>query len=373
MRTSSGHVLALLRERGAMSRAELARTIGISSAALTKLSNVLIANGAIADEAGPAANGVGRPASMLTLVPGNSFVVGVHFGVGRVGVVITDSMLGIRARDNHLINLDASNAEDVIRLAVQATNRLIEASGVPRGRIRGIGVGVPGRVDPSGRFSLNAFFSQNQQGFPFADLLEEQLALPVALSHNVTAMALAEALYGAGKGVRTVLNLYLRRGLGAGIVERDSVGQTRSTAVELGHLRTDPHGKACFCGGTGCLETVLSEKALLGHLGLKHVPPEGLLKAAMVDAAHWQQIYRQFLSVLATAVTLLEPDLLLLSGHLGEAPAALLEQLRYDLPTRVMPQFQGVRIEPAVLQPDAGALGAACIGLEQFVYQGSSQ
>lgn len=370
MRSSSGQALSLLRERGDMSRAELARTIGISPAALTKLASILISNGAIADKAEPVAGGVGRPASMLTLVPGNSFVVGVHFGVGRVGVVITDAMLRIRARDNHLIDLEGTDVQDLTGLAVSAANRLIQSSGVPRGRIRGIGVGVPGRVDPSGRFSLNAFFSPNQQGFPFADLLEEQLALPVLLSHNVTAMALAEALYGAGKGLGSVLNLYLRRGLGAGLVERDGVGQTRNAAVELGHIRTDPHGKTCFCGGTGCLETVLSEKALLGHLGLKEIPQGGLLQAAMADAAHWQQVYAQFLGVLATAVTLLEPDVLLLSGHLGEAPTQLLEQLRRDLPTHVMPQFQGIRIEHAVLQPDAGALGAACIGLEQFVYQG---
>lgn len=370
MRSSTGQVLSLLRERGALSRAELARTIGISAAALTKLANGLIANGAIADEAGPVANGIGRPASMLTLVPDNSFVVGVHFGVGRVGVVITDALLRIRARDNYLVDLNGTSVEDTVGLAVSAANRLIEASGVPRGRIRGIGVGVPGRVDPSGRFSLNAFFSRNRQGFPFADLLEEQLGLPVLLSHNVTAMALAEALYGAGKGVGSVLNLYMRRGLGAGLVERVGVGQTRNSTVELGHVQTDPHGKTCFCGGTGCLETLLSEKALLDHLDLQRVPPEGLLQAAMADADHWQHVYMHLLSVLATAVTLLEPDLILLSGHLGEAPAALLEQLRHDLPAKVMPQFQGVKIERAVLQPDAGALGAACIGLEQFVYQG---
>src|SRR5690606_31558804 len=102
----------------------------------------------------------------------------------------------------------------------------------------------------------------------------------------------------------------------------------------------------------------------------KQVPADGLLRAAMNDKASWARIYDQFVGVLATAVTLLEPDLLLFSGHLGEAPSALLEQLRVDLPRLVMPQFQDIKIERAVLQPEAGALGAACIGLEQFVYQG---
>lgn len=370
MRSSAGQALCLLRDRGPLSRADLARAIGISAPALTNLANGLRACGDVEETLTAVANGVGRPANLLALVPDNSYAIGVHLGVGRVGVVLTDAMLNIKARDNHLLDADAITIEEVVGLAVSAAKGLIEISGVPRGKIRGVGVGLPGRVDPSGRFGLNALFSHGKLGLPFADLLEEQLGLPVLLSHNVSAMALAEALYGAGRGAGKLLNLYMRRGIGAGVVQSDTHGEIRRAAVELGHIRIKAEGKPCHCGGRGCLETVFSEKSLLQQLRINSIPGEGLLHAAMTDKALWADVYTGFMEVLAMAVTLLEPDLILLSGHLGEAPAALLDDLRRDLPTRVMPQLRGIKIERAVLQPDAGALGAACVGLEHFVYQG---
>ncbi|WIJ27014.1 ROK family protein [Devosia sp. RR2S18] len=334
------------------------------------MANSLIANGNVEATDTAVATGVGRPANRLALIPEHSYVLGLHFGVGRVGAVLTDCLLNVRARGNHILDLEATTIEDVLALAVIAAKGLIETSGVPRGKIKGIGVGVPGRVDPSGRNGLNAFFSKGQLGFPFADVLEEQLGLPVLLSHNVTAMAMAETLYGAGKGAGTLLNIYMRRGIGAGLMQNGAGGAFRSSAVELGHVRVQEDGQPCHCGRSGCLETILSEQPLLEMLQTKSIPSDGLLRAAMAKETEWSGIYSSLVDVLATATTLLEPDLILLSGHLGEAPPALLDDLRRDLPSRVMPQLRPMKIERAVLQPDAGALGAACVGLEQFVYRG---
>lgn len=370
MRSSAGQALSLLRDRGPMSRAELARVIGISAPALTNLAALLLSNGSIQEDPGVASSGVGRPANLLSLVPDNAYIIGVHLGAGRLGVVIADTMLKVCARDVSPFDLDGTSPDELVGSAASTVNRLLQSSGIPRGKVRGIGVGVPGRVDASGRFNLSSVFSRDEGGVPFADRLEEQLGMPVVLSHNVTAMALAEALYGAGRGHRAVLNLYLRRGFGAGLVNVSEGGAIRTSAVEIGHVRVRANGRRCHCGGAGCLETVLSEQALLQQLGLGAVPAEGLIQPAMQAPVIWPQIYADFIDVLAVAVTLLEPDLILLSGHLGEAPQALLDDMRRDLPARVIPPFRNVKIERAVLQPDAGALGAACIGLERFVYQG---
>jgi predicted NBD/HSP70 family sugar kinase len=70
-------------------------------------------------------------------------------------------------------------------------------------------------------------------------------------------------------------------------------------------------------------------------------------------------------------VTLIAPDLVVLGGHLGEAPERLLDDLRRDLPPRLMRQLKGLKVEKVSLRPDAGAKGAACVGLERFVYEGT--
>ncbi|GGA62145.1 ROK family transcriptional regulator [Pelagibacterium lentulum] len=370
MRKNGGQLLALLRDNGAMSRADLARAIGVSAPALTKIASSQLERGLIAEADSSSSSGLGRPGTLINLRPSSCYVVGANVGAGRVGVVLADMMLNVVARKSFTFDFDAVGVDEIIAKTAKAINALIDKSGLPRQAIKGMGVGVPGKVDRAGRSNVSSKFTQWLHDIPFADQLEQLLDLPVVLEHNATAMALAEAFYGAGRGYGTVLHLYLRAGLGAGLVHARHGELVHPGPVEIGHIVIDPDGQPCQCGGRGCVETVFSEAALLRAMSLSQVPSTGLIAAAMDSPDVWEPAYARFLEALSTTVTLLGPDLILLGGHLGEAPAALLDALNADLPKRLMPQFRGVRVARATLQPDAGALGAACVGLEKFVFEG---
>jgi len=370
LRKNGGQLLALLRDNGAMSRADLARAIGVSAAALTKIASSQLERGLIAEVDGSSSAGLGRPATLIDLNPSSCYVIGANVGAGRVGVVIADMMLNVVARKSFTFDFDAVAVDDIIAKTAKTINTLIDKTGLPRQAIRGLGVGVPGKVDRAGRSNVSSKFTRWVRDIPFADKLEQVLDLPVVLEHNATAMALAEAFYGAGRGYGTVLHLYLRAGLGAGLVHARNGERVHPGPVEIGHIVVDPNGLPCQCGGRGCVETVFSEAALLKALSLTQVPGEGLIVAAMEIPAVWDAAYARLVEALSTTVTLLGPDLILLGGHLGEAPEALLDDLNRDLPKRLMPQFRDVKVARATLQPDAGALGAACVGLEKFVFEG---
>jgi glucokinase len=132
----------------------------------------------------------------------------------------------------------------------------------------GIGVAVPGTVDPVRRRSV---FIPNLPGdwedFAVAQELEQLSGTPVALLNDARAFAWAEHTSGAAKGVSNAVFITLGTGVGGAIAlgGRILVG-TLDSVGEMGHVPVDPRGELCACGGRGCLETVASGSAVVGRV-----------------------------------------------------------------------------------------------------------
>lgn len=367
--TSIGEILSLLRETGEQSRADLARMTGLSSAAATKITAKLIEGGYIEERRAEAFSGLGRPPVMLALRPDARLVCGIHLSAGRVGVALADLHLNVVAEDRFEFPLDQAAAE-VTAKTIQATNRLIERHGVARQDIIGVGVGVPGRVDTAQRVNTHAVVT-GWCDVPFADMFELALGLPVVLQHNATAIALAESWFGAGHRAQSTLHVFMGHGTGGGLAYGfGAQGPARiGGPIELGHIVIDPQSRPCACGGRGCLETVFSEMPLLAVLHSDTVPAEGLI-AAVMKTPQWPEIYDAFLRVLATTITLIAPEAVVLGGHLQAAPPEFLAALRHDLFARIMPQQRvSLTIQPTQLGANVGVRGAACAGLQKFFYE----
>lgn len=366
---ATGQILTLLRDGGPASRADLVRATGLSSAGLTKITASLVQQGLLDDRQPKEHNGLGRPPVALSLRAGARHVVGIHLSAGQVCVVIADILLNVVAQDGFAFDL-STPVDVLVARAAFVTARLIETNSLPRSRIVGIGVGLPGGVDKTRRVNTHSSFT-NWTNVPFAELFEDRLGLPTILEHNATAIALAETQFGRERKSARTLHVFMGRGIGAGLAQ--GVLSTERGAprgpVEIGHIALDPDGPACRCGGRGCLETYFSEGPILCKLGLDAVPPEGLIAAAM-NTDLWPGLYQRFLQTLSTTVTLLSPDSVVLGGHLNAAPDEFLSDLRRDLPRRVMQQQrEGLAINRTRLKNPIGARGAACVGLEAFFYR----
>ncbi|HEY1376272.1 MAG TPA: ROK family protein [Gemmataceae bacterium] len=132
----------------------------------------------------------------------------------------------------------AAGGEGIRRQIVAAVPDLLATAGLDRSQVRGLGIGFGGPVDDATRSVLKSHQVGGWEGFPLADWAEEALGLPTALGNDADCAALAEALFGAGKGLSPVFYMTIGSGIGGGLVVNGEVyrGAGRG-AVEVGHLR----------------------------------------------------------------------------------------------------------------------------------------
>ena len=365
LRRGRGEVLTVLRDEGAMSRAEIARLTGISSAGVTKITAQMIRDGLIKEHDISGMMKVGRPPISVEICSEARRVLGIHLGAGQVHIALSDIALNVT--DARSMTYDLSDPVDgLIARVSDLARQVLDRCEVPPNQILGVGVGVPGSVDPDQRVNLHSVLT-GWRGIAFADAFEQVLGLPVVIEHNATAMAMAEACYGAGRAADSILYLLLGKGIGAGYVQTSGI--ERRSAAEIGHVVVDPGGSPCRCGGRGCLEQFFSEEPLRKIIGITDLPRSALIAAAM-RRPEWPKVYEHFLQALSTTVTLLAPERIVLGGDLNNAPEQFMEELRRDLPLRVMPQQRvKLQIERTSLTEPVGVHGAACVALEQFLYR----
>lgn len=389
-------LLSLLHE-SYLSRVQLAQKTNLSNTTITNLIAGLMGEGIVSEveilEPEPGElRPVGRPRTGIRLEPNARFVVGVHIGVGlfRVGVSnIYNEML-----HNQLVSFDVSlPAEQVLAQIMETVEAAITASGVERGKILGVGFGASGLVDFQTGINLLAP-NLNWHEVPIRDYLQKALTLPVVVDNNVRTMALGETYFGAGRGVDSLAFVYGRTGVGAGLIFKGQVfrGSTKG-AGEIGHTTILLHGgELCRCGNRGCLETLVSEEAILRQADqLAQLYPQGILAQTISeenDASPIERIFRAgragdttvramledrayYLGVALTSlVNLFNPELILLGGIFSRGQDFFLEPVTQTV--RQM-SFGGmgkqVRIESTSLGWKAGVLGASALALMNFFYQ----
>jgi glucokinase len=249
----------------------------------------------------------------------------------------------------------------VVAAALAAVDELLERSP----DAQAVGLVVPGLVDDQDGIAL---FSENirWRDVPFRQLVAERTGLPVGFGHDVRAGGLAELVMGAAKGARDVLFMPIGTGIsGAMQVAGRSVDDMFSG--EIGHLDVGS-GELCACGATGCLETVATGPSIarrynaltgLSVVGAKPVA-ERMAAGDPAAAAVWQDAVDAIAHALASYVTLLSPELVVVGGGLSAAGEALLSPLRVALAKRLVWQREP-RIVTAALGENAACLGAAIL------------
>ncbi len=264
---------------------------------------------------------------------------------------------------------------------VDAVHLLVRRS---KARIEGVGVGIPGLVRfPSGvvRSCVNI---PGWKDVPLRDLLKKRLHVEVQVENDVNVMALAEWVYGAGRGVSNLVCLTLGTGVGGGLVLDGRLYRGMSgSAGEIGHMPLNETGPSCPCGGRACLERYVGnseivdwvlkrlEKKKRGKITallngrLEKLTPEVIDRAARMgdtlalDA--WKQAGGHIGVMLASVVNLLNPEKIVIGGGISNAGDLLFEPIRDTFRKRAMRGSRDVPIVPAELGSSAGLIGAALL------------
>ncbi|MFI6639595.1 ROK family protein [Streptomyces sp. NPDC050504] len=231
------------------------------------------------------------------------------------------------------------------------------------------GVAVPGIVDAENGIAVYAA-NLGWRDVPLRDLLSARLGgVPVALGHDVRTGGLAEGRIGAGKGAGRFLFVPLGTGIAGAIgIEGRIEAGAHGCAGEIGHVVVRHGGTECGCGQRGCLERYASASAVtLAWAGASGDPDADAADCAKaVESGDpravrvWQDAVDALADGLVMALTLLDPDTLIIGGGLAEAGETLFTPLRAAVEERVT--FQKLpTIVPAALGDTAGCLGAGLV------------
>ncbi|MER6268352.1 ROK family protein [Streptomyces sp. NPDC001797] len=230
------------------------------------------------------------------------------------------------------------------------------------------GLAVPGIVDEQAGVAV---YSANLgwRDVPLRTLLADRLGIPVALGHDVRTGGLAEGRLGAGRGADRYFFVALGTGIagGFGLDGRVEPG-AHGFAGEIGHVVVRPQGAPCPCGQRGCLERYASAAAVseawAKAAGAPDADAADCAKAVTSGDPNAVRVWGDAVAALAdglvTALTLLDPRVLIIGGGLAEAGSVLFDPLREAVERRVT--FQKLpTIVPAELGDTAGCLGAGLL------------
>jgi glucokinase len=255
-----------------------------------------------------------------------------------------------------------------------------------------LGLGVPGLVDvANGTTKFLPNMTGEWRDVPVRAILEPQVHCPVSVLNDARLATLGELTYGHGRNARTLVCLTLGTGIGGGIAVDGALRLgPLGAAGEIGHQTIVPDGPMCTCGNRGCLEALASGPAIASRgMYLLQCGRAPLLrdivggdigavttKEMAAAAARGETIVRdelvrafEYLGIgIANVVTMLHPDVVVLSGGLTEIGSLLLDTVRKTVLRRVrMFPATDVRIERSQLGDTAALLGGLALSAQTAV------
>lgn len=365
MRDSANEVLRALATSGPLSRAQLARDLGLSGPTLTQATRSLMDLGLITELDQSPSTG-GRPATLLGLVAGAGKVIGVKLADDHLFGICVDLESQIQFSFEEKFNARGEAAID------ELTEILIKHSKKVRGQLLGIGVGLPGVVsqkDLSTATSVMLGWNQVKLG----EILSKRLKTPVLCENDVNTLAIFESLYGRGKDISNLLTITIGRGIGSGIILNGELYAGTQGAGELGHVNVAGNNLQCECGNRGCLETIASDPAILKNArALNLIGPRAemteLWSKARKDKAVATKCFKEPAEQLgisiANVINIFGPELIMVSGE-GSGGWDIWEQWLVDsIRKHVVPTLSNFDIEVDPWDDAKWATGAIAVVMQ---------
>jgi glucokinase-like ROK family protein len=372
-----------------ISRAEIARRMGLTRAAVTAIVNDLLTIGIIREAGGINVHN-GRPPVVLEIDPARGYVVGIDFGASHLTILIAD--LGAHILEETEITIDVQDGpKTCLDQADHLLQELLKKAGRELKDILAIGVGVPGPIVSDAGMVLAPPIMPGWDRFPIRDTLVKMWGCPVSLSNDSELGALGEWAAGAGRGEQNLAYIKIGTGIGAGLLLEGQIyhGVTGS-AGEIGHLTIEENGPLCACGNHGCLEAIAGGRAIAlqaqeaarndQRTQLANIKPiEAITACNVASAARLGDLLaQQILSragtyvgiAIAGMVNMFNPGMVIIGGGVAQSGDILLEPIRLAVQRRSLPAAtRAVRITTAMLGRRSSSMGAIIQALSIALHQ----
>ncbi|MCA0236319.1 MAG: ROK family protein [Bacteroidetes bacterium] len=295
---------------------------------------------------------------------------GLDLGGTKIEGAILESRQSLRVLHRLRVPTEAQQGYDhIVGQVKKLVDMLIEASGM---HPQSLGIGHPGTLDPITGFIKNANTTA-LNGRPFNVDLERVLGIPVKLANDANCFAVAEALMGAAPealpNAEVVFGVIMGTGVGGGVVVRGKVINGRQgIGGEWGHNFLDESGGPCYCGRTGCVETVISgpalerfyEKQSGHHLPLKDIAARAEAGTDAIATVTMDRMVHFFGKAIAVIINVLDPDVIVIGGGVGNIDRLYTDGVQEALKYLFNPRIDTIFRKPK-LGDSAGVFGAALL------------
>lgn len=307
--------------------------------------------------------------------------VGIDVGGTTVkGIILNDK--GKLLAKGHVTTVIGEGLAGCIEMLCE---QLVQNAGGLFSQVKCAGVGCPGMIDSE---NGTVVFSGNLKlkNYPLKKLLEEKLKVSVKVCNDANAAALGEAKFGAGKGYEDSVLVTLGTGVGAGVVIGGKLFEGfKSAGTEIGHMVIERGGDKCTCGRRGCFEVYCSARALTNRTkwAMEEDTSSDMWKTYGLDTADGRtpfeymdcdrtaaQVVDWYLKHLATGLVnianIFRPQVIMIGGGVSAQGSRLTIPLQKLVDAEIFggTEYAPVQIACATLGSDAGAYGAAALGLE---------
>lgn len=371
-------VLDLVRSGEPLSRAGIARQLGLSLPTVIRVVDELAADGLVR-ESGAAVSTGGRPGALVEFAGAASTVVGVDVGGTKMLGAVAD-LCGHVVHEEYCAHPADATPDDYLQELCGLSERLLEVAADDGRRVRGIGVGVPATVAvPAG--IVHWAPAVGWRDLPLRALLTQRFDLPVFVENDVNLMTLGELGFGAGRGLKNLALIAVGTGIGAGIVVGGALYRgAHHMAGEIGYLPPGVEFLGRRYPGFGALEGLASGAGIEQRaitlaetldlpVSAASLTAAGVFAAARDGVAWASQLVAETADYLALAIAslsiVLDPELVVLGGGLAGSADLLVDP--------ICARLDGVLLQMPPLVPSPLGRNAAALGAIMLVLHGTSE
>jgi len=326
-------VLANIARAGSVSRATIAQSTGLTLAAISRITRELINAGVVVEGDEIKLEGAGRRTRSLSLSSTAASIIVMVISANRRAVGIANCRGDIVA-SVELPEIDLSLANDAIEYFCKEARLLVNATGIEQTKILGVSVVVAANTNPANNDSISSPVL-GWKNIPVKSMIENALDLPVHLEARAVALLDPELWYRPAQHSQSIVLINNGWRLGSSVYANNQLLQTQNGRLgEVAHLPIKGENSQCYCGQTGCLDSLASGAAIVHSLECTNLmnfdaslPLNKRLSQALEVSIKEDEIARVFRLAgetlgegLKSVISLFSPERILIAGNTCRQP-----------------------------------------------------
>lgn len=374
-----------LYQEGSLTLAKLAELLNTSIPSATQIIDQLTDDGWV-NTVGTVSGNNGRRPVLFSLNPAGHYAVILDSNTHGTTVLLVNPLREIIFQQS--VDMALEDTPRFSEFLVLLVNEAIAQSDIDKSSIIGVGLSLPGLIDSQHGLNLS-YVNLSLPEQSLTAWLEQQWGLPVFMINDTKATALGEHRFGSSVGKQHALTINIDWGVGLGIIINGEVFHGASGfAGELGHIQVAPQGELCYCGKIGCLDTLTSASSLVKRvqrevqagqatkLAVFHDDPSQITISHVIQAATQGDTFAidqlhetgyQLGKGLAIAVTLFNPEIIVIDGVLAEASLFITNSIKLAINKHCLSGFRNdLLVEVTQLNGAAKWLGTHAHVLESL-------